>query len=33
MKKPLIFENRNNENDLMNTFVDSKHEHSLGDYA
>ena len=32
MKKPLIFKNREDHNDLRNTFVDNKHEHSLGDY-
>ena len=32
MQKPLIFENRGDHNDLRNTYVDNKHEHSLGDY-
>jgi len=32
MEKPLNFENRGGHNDLINTHVDTKHEHSLGNY-
>lgn len=28
----MVFENRGDHNDLINTFTDSNHEHSLGNY-
>lgn len=32
MKKPLIFENREDANDLRNVWNPNKYEHSLGNY-
>jgi hypothetical protein len=33
MKAPLIPEQKQQHEDLLREFVDTKHEHSLGDYA
>lgn len=33
MKKPLIFENRDDHNDLRNIYNPNKYEHTLGEYA
>ena len=33
MKKPIIQENRDGHNDIINMYTPGKHEHTLGEYA
>ena len=33
MKKPLIYENRDDYNDFINRYTPGKYDHTLGEYA